>query len=596
MRFSILCALQLPRPWDDGAERRAIRQALEQAQLADRLGYHGLWVLGHHFHEEHAHASAPEVLLGAVAARTERLRLGLAGVATAPAVAHPARIAEAVAMLDVLSDGRVELATTELSSGAEVGGFGLERRARRQAWHEGLGLVARMLAERPFTGAREPHVAMPPRAVPPRPLQRPHPPLWLAGARRESARVAAEHGLGALSLAFLEPDEAAALVVEHRDVLRSERCVPAGLAINDAVAVALPLMVHADEAEAIERGIDGVHFHAYATGHYDAFGHHHPGRTSIWEEFVARRDDVGLARSAVVADGGPLSVRVLGGGLASVRGAVGTPAQVRDLVRRYADAGVDELVLCVQLGRTRHEHVCEALELFAAEVTPAFAASEERHGRGIGDAGRVALARRPPAPALDPAYAFGPDDEAPSATAAAGAEAAEPAPGAALQRLARRRRPRAWARRAAGLRGTLETRGQEAFRRFVASSDDARLERTIGSDAGLRLLFAAMERRFDAQRAGDFEGDIQYDLRVGGTVRRWTVRVGGGTASAQPGAVADAELTLTLGVADLARVATGELDPVSAVLSGRLELHGDFGVAMRLGEMFGQAPGAGPAG
>ena len=116
-------------------------------------------------------------------------------------------------------------------------------------------------------------------------------------------------------------------------------CVPLGFAVHASFALALPMMVHADEAEAIARGMDGAHFDAYARGHYESFGRHRPGRTSVWEEFQARRDDVGLARSAVVADGAPLSVRVLRGGLGSLRGAIGTPEQVRELVARYDARG-----------------------------------------------------------------------------------------------------------------------------------------------------------------------------------------------------------------------------------------------------------------
>lgn len=594
MRFSILCAHQIPRPWDDGTERRALREALEQVELADRLGFHGVWALAHHFHEEHAHSSTPEVFLAACAARTTRLRLGLAGLPTAAAVQHPARLAEAVATLDLLSDGRVELATRELVDGAEVGGFAVRRGEQRAAWEAGLGLTVRVLAERPFAGtAAGAPIAMPARNVVPKPRQRPHPPLWLAGTRREAVRLAGERGLGALDLAFREPEEAAELVAEHAAALGSAQAVAAGLAVNAHVAVAVPMMVHVNEGEAIARGIDGAHFHAYATGHYEAFGHHRPGRTSVWDEFVARREDVGLSRSAIVADGAPLAMRVLAGGLASLRGAIGTPAQVAALVRRYAEAGVDELVLCVQTGRTRHEHVCEALELFAAEVLPAVAAAEDeglaaaRHARLAG-AAREALARRPAPPALDPEAAFGADDEATAAKLAPAAPAAQPRPGSALERFAHRERPRAWARRAAELRGALEARGQDAFRRFVAASDDARLERTVGSTLGLRGLFAAMERQFDPRRAGDFAGVIQYDLRVGAEVRSWSVAVGDGAASARPGASDDPQLRLALALADFARIAAGELDPVSAVLTGRLELHGDFGVAMRLGEMFGQ--------
>ena len=218
-------------------------------------------------------------------------------------------------------------------------------------------------------------------------------------AKSETIRLAAEQGIGALSFTFADPEEAKAWVDEYYDIITSERCVPAGFAVNPNIAVALPMMVHADEEQAIGRGIDGAHFFAYARGHYEAFGEHEPGRTSIWDEFLARREDVGLSRSAIAADGAPLGVKVLNNGLASLRGAIGTPAQVRELIGRYEEAGVDELMLSVQTGKTTHNDIMEALELFAAEVMPEFAqrrpAREEAKRERLGDAPRRAPARRP---------------------------------------------------------------------------------------------------------------------------------------------------------------------------------------------------------
>jgi alkanesulfonate monooxygenase SsuD/methylene tetrahydromethanopterin reductase-like flavin-dependent oxidoreductase (luciferase family) len=166
------------------------------------------WSAEHHFREEAAHGSAPAVLLAAAAARTTSVRLGLAEVPVAADFGHPARLAGAVATLDLVSDGRVELATSEGTAGIELGGFGVDRERRRAAWEEGLDVLTRMWVEEPFAGWTGPGLAMPPRQVLPRPRQRPHPPLWLACSRREQVRLAAEKGLGALCLAPLDPDEA----------------------------------------------------------------------------------------------------------------------------------------------------------------------------------------------------------------------------------------------------------------------------------------------------------------------------------------------------------------------------------------------------
>ena len=531
MRFSLLYEHQLPRPWDAGAEHRLLQEALAQVEFADRLGYDTVWAAEHHFLEEHSHSSAPGVFLAAASQRTKNIRLGFGVLPLPLGYQHPARVAEAAATLDLVSDGRVEIGTGEGSTGAELAGFGVDRATARAQWAASIATVARMMAETPFAGVDGDHITMPPRNVVPKPLQQPHPPLWVAAAKRETVRLAAEQGIGALSFTFADPEETKAWVDEYYDIITSDRCVPAGFAINPNIAVALPMMVHADEAQAIDRGIDGAHFFAYARGHYEAFGEHEPGRTSIWDEFLARREDVGFARSAIAADGEPLSVKILNNGLASLRGAIGTPAQVRELIGRYEAAGVDELMLCVQTGKTTHNDILEALELFAAEVMPEFAqrrpAREEAKRERLGDAPRRALERRAPRKTVARGYAFKADASGGDAPAAAAVPVPAPSAAASAQRA-----PKATV---AALRRTLEARGEQAFQSFVRRASDERLARTAGSAVGLKLLFAGMERQFVAERAAGFTGDIQYNLRAAdGTLRSWTVTVDGARAIARP--------------------------------------------------------------
>jgi alkanesulfonate monooxygenase SsuD/methylene tetrahydromethanopterin reductase-like flavin-dependent oxidoreductase (luciferase family) len=580
VRFSILHELQLPRPLATapGARQRLLQQALEQVELADRLGYHAVRVPERHFEEERSGASAPAVFLAAAAARTKDIRLGWGPVPLA--VHHPALLVESLATLDLVSSGRAELAVGESFAGATVGAFGVARATQRTAVLEALGVAARMMAETPFAGVDGEHVGrMPVREVVPKPVQPPHPPLWLGGGRRETARVAGENGLGAFLLTPTDPEAVKTWVDEYYEALRS--CVPLGFAVNAGFALTLPMMVHDDEAEAIARGLDGAHFDAYARGHYETFGQHRPGQTSVWDEFQARREDVGLARSAVVADGAPLTVRVLRGGLGSLRGAIGTPEQVRELVARYADAGVDELVLSVATGGTEHDDVLAALELFAREVMPEFAAAASPARRF--DDESAALARREARQVVGDDHAFGADDDgAALAAQTEGVVMGDP-----------ERSGSGSDSGFAAFRKGMEVRGEKAFQSFVRRSDDERLARTAGSGAGLRVIFATMERQFVPAKAGGFTGDIQYNLRAAdGSVRSWTVTVGGSPlrararAGAAPGG--EAKLTITLALADFIRIAGRDLDPVQAVLTGRMELAGDFAVALKLGEMFGQ--------
>ncbi len=593
MRFGIFYEHQLPRPWAEGAEQQLIADALDQVELADRLGFDYVWEVEHHFLEEYSHSSASDVFLAAASQRTERIRLGFGILPLPPGYQHPARVAETAAMLDLVSGGRCELGTGETSSGAELGGFGVERATKREQWEEAIDVVARMMVEEPFAGHDGRFLEVPIRNVVPKPVQKPHPPLWVACSRRETIAMAAERGIGALSFSFVEPEEAKGWVDEYYEIIASERCRPAGFAVNPNVAVVLPMMCHADEATAIERGIDGAHFFGYSLAHYYALGDHRPGRTSIWDEFQERRDAVGFARDIVTADAAPLGVKLLQQGLGSLRGAIGTPEQIRGLMERYRDAGVDQVIFCLQAGRNRHEHICEALELFAAEVAPAFA-----EGRDAEEAAKrsrfaapvaAALARRPAPGVADPDYVIGPlDSGPPAARRAAGPLDGEGRRngGAPRPRVA----PAAAVRQAAVSTGArMRARGERAFRDWVRGADDARLERTAGSSAGLRVMFAGMARRYVPEKSAGFSGEIQYDLRdAAGEAKPWVVAVNGGRARARPGRAREPALTVGMALADFVRLAGEDLDPGRALLEGRIDLRGDMEVAMRLGEMFGQ--------
>jgi len=581
VRFGLFYEHQLPRPWEEGAEEKLLRDALDQVELADRLGFHSVWEVEHHFLEEYSHSSASEVFLAAASQRSRDIRLGFGIVAMPPGYQHPARVAEKASTLDLISGGRVELGTGETSSGAELAGFGVDRETKRDQWREAVDAATRMMVEEPFAGYDGRWVKMPIRNVVPKPRQKPHPPLWVACSRRETIRLAAEKGMGALSFSFIEPEEAKQWVDEYHAIIDSERCVPAGFSVNPTFAIIVPMMCHADEATAIERGIDGAHFFGYALAHYYVFGEHRPGATSIWEEFQERRGEVGFAREVIDSDDAPLGVKILQEGLGSLRGAIGTPEQIRDLCSRYEAAGVDQIIFVSQTGKNRHEDICESLELFAKEVLPGFAeradeVDEDKRRRMAGAVER-ALARREGPRSADPSYAIAPLDSGPTATAASAIGLLPSADG----------RPPAKAQLQA-LAGRLQKRGEDAFAAFVRRSDDARLERILGSDPGLRVLFGGMTRRFRPEKAAGFEGEIQYRLSSNGTTRPWVVDVRAARATAHPGVAVDAKLTLTMSTADFLRVAARELDPGKALMTGRLRLDGDFTVATKLGEMFGE--------
>ena len=186
--------------------------------------------------------------------------------------------------------------------------------------------------------------------------------------------------------------------------------MPGGFAVNPNLAIVLPFMCHEDEETAVERGLDGGHFFGFSLLHYYAFGDHHPGRTDIWAEFQEKRSLFGFDRTIAAGPVEHLGATIEQNGIGSLRGAVGTPDQVRHLLREYEEVGVDQVIFVAQAGRNRHEHICEALELFGREVLPEFAeradAAEQEKLERLGPAMEAALARREPARAVDPDYSF----------------------------------------------------------------------------------------------------------------------------------------------------------------------------------------------
>jgi alkanesulfonate monooxygenase SsuD/methylene tetrahydromethanopterin reductase-like flavin-dependent oxidoreductase (luciferase family) len=378
MKFGIFYEHQMGRPWDDDSEHRLIQDALTQVELADSLGIQYVWEVEHHFLEEYSHSSAPEVFLSACSQRTTNMRLGHGIILTAPQFNHPARTAERVSMLDLVSNGRVEFGSGESSSEAELGGFGVNPTEKRDAWLEGLEVAVRCMAETPFTGVDGKYVTMPPRNVIPKPMQKPHPPLWVACSRRDTILLAAQKGMGALTFAFIDPEEAVNWVTEYEKTF-TEQCVPVGFAVNPQVACVSPMMVHHDEAEAIRRGAEGSNFFGYSLGHFYVFGEHKPGRTDVWSEYIDRRAAQGYDPDAVAAavKSETLGAKQAAGDTTGLRGSVGTPAQVREYLRRFEEAGVDQVIFVLQAGRNQHEHIMESIEIFGREILPEFLERDE---------------------------------------------------------------------------------------------------------------------------------------------------------------------------------------------------------------------------
>ena len=357
MKFGMFYEHQVPRPWDERSEHRVFHESLEQIELADKIGVDHVWEVEHHFLEEYSHSSAPEVFLAAASQRTKNIRLGHGINLTSPLYNHPARVAERVATLDILSNGRVEWGTGESATMMEMEGFNIVPEEKHAQWKEGAEQAANMMVMQPYPGFQGQYFSMPTRNVLPKPLQKPHPPMWLACSRRESILRAARLGMGALIFGFVEPDQAAQWVREYYDVIKSDECVPLGHTVNPNLAAVSGFSLHRNEAEAERRGLPGFRYFGYSLAHYVNFGEHTPTVTGVADMF----DEV---YDTLPDNAG--------------RGGIGTPDQVEAHLRSYEDIGLDQIIFVQQVGRNAHEHICETLDLFGGTLLPSFKEREEK--------------------------------------------------------------------------------------------------------------------------------------------------------------------------------------------------------------------------
>lgn len=386
MRFGVFYELQLPRPWNEGDEHRLFKEALEQVVLADRLGFDFAWQVEHHFLDEYSHSSAPEVFLAAAAGRTRDIRLGHGIRQVIPAYNHPARTAEGLATLDLLSDGRVEFGIGEGATRLELGAFAIAAKRKRALALEAAEQICNMMVLTPYPGFEGEGFTMPCRNVLPKPYQKPHPPLWMACTNRDTIKIAAQNGVGALAFSFLDPEEARTWSKIYYDIIKSEDCVPLGWSVNANIAMVSAFSMHEDRAEAIRRGQDHFEFFRYSQQRLVAEDFV-PGHSNMWEDFVEKRGDASdaliqaaLARSEYDGAG------------------IGTPGDMARHLAAMREAGIDQVVFLQQAGRNTHRNICASLELFAATVMAEFhrdaAAREAAKAEQLAPAIAAALARK----------------------------------------------------------------------------------------------------------------------------------------------------------------------------------------------------------
>ncbi len=359
MEFGLFYEICVPKPWDPGKEATIFRQVVEQVKFAEEMGFKYVWFTEHHFLTEQSHCSAPEVLLGALALQTSTIRLGHGVVLTPPPYNHPARVAERIATLDILSGGRVELGTGRSSTPTELDAFGIDGDEARDMWLEGTEALVRLLTEEEVALDGR-YVQMPPRTVVPRCVQQPHPPLWMAGTSPTTTQRAAEAGMGVLFFAHgIPPEDLVENVRIYRDNIGRHDGV--GRVLNDRLAGFCVGLCGADDAVARKIGGEGAFHYITRAQQY-----------ARWPLGVAPPKSYEYTLEMMWE--GEKNLRALGPEGMVEQGVVmaGTPERCMDTVQRYADVGFDQLIVQMDTWDTPHSAVMESIELFGSEIIGQF--------------------------------------------------------------------------------------------------------------------------------------------------------------------------------------------------------------------------------
>ena len=358
MQFGVLYEIQIPKPWRERSEYDAYQQVVAQVQLAEAMGFSSCWTVEHHFLSEYSHCSAPEVLYGYLAAKTSRLRLGHGVVLLPFPYNHPIRVAERIATLDLLSNGRVEFGTGRSGTLIELEGFGIPIEESRARWAEALDMIPKIWTQETFA-YQGTYFQIPERIVVPKPLQKPHPPIWMAATSSESHEIAGQKGLGLLSLTtLLTPEDVLSRIKRYREALPEAGSV--GGVRNTRVAV-LQVVHCAPTMQQARASAEA----SVMWFHEQVFAFTRPFlRDDIPQSYRylqgMQRIDTRKITFDYLHDNGMI--------------VIGDPEHCINRLRPYYEAGVDLILCLMQLYTIPHEHVMESIRLFGTEVIPYFQA------------------------------------------------------------------------------------------------------------------------------------------------------------------------------------------------------------------------------
>jgi alkanesulfonate monooxygenase SsuD/methylene tetrahydromethanopterin reductase-like flavin-dependent oxidoreductase (luciferase family) len=337
---------------DPDAEHHVLMEDLELCQAADEAGFKYMWATEHHFLDEYSHLSANDVFLGYLAHATERIHLGSGIFNPLPQVNHPAKVAERVAMLDHLSNGRFEFGTGRGAGSHEILGFlpGIESTSQtREIWEDVIAEFPKMWLQEEYQGYEGKFWSLPPRRILPKPWKKPHPPMWYAAGNTSSYAMAARKGLGVLGFSVGDLNDMGPVVEAYKAEIPNAE--PIGAYVNDNVMVTSAAFVAEDGKEARRTAVEGrlSYLQSNVFRYHDTFPH--PEGVPFWPDLIPDYDLETID------------------GLAGIGALIcGDPDEALEQCRRWESAGADQLVF--GMGMATQAESLEMIRLMGEHVIP----------------------------------------------------------------------------------------------------------------------------------------------------------------------------------------------------------------------------------
>jgi alkanesulfonate monooxygenase SsuD/methylene tetrahydromethanopterin reductase-like flavin-dependent oxidoreductase (luciferase family) len=355
MEFGVFIQTYVPK-WrqaaEPDAEHNALLEDLAVVEAADRYGFKYAWATEHHFLDEYSHLSANDVVLSYLAAKTTRIHLGSGIFNPLPSVNHPVKVAERVAMLDHLTNGRFEFGTGRGAGSHEILAFlpALEDlNGTKEIWEEVIGEFPKMWTQDVYEGFQGKFFSLPPRKILPKPYVKPHPPMWYAAGNPSSYEMAARMGLGVLGFSVGSPAALVPVLTAYKNTIPNAE--PIGAYVNDNVMVTTAAWVAEDVEQAYRGACDARmnYLHSNVYRYHDTFPH--PAWVPTWPELLPEYSPDSVAKA------GAAGVLI-----------AGDPDDALAQCRRWEDAGADQLVIGV--GPGSHAGTLETLRLLGEHVIP----------------------------------------------------------------------------------------------------------------------------------------------------------------------------------------------------------------------------------